>query len=143
MMMNDVTNKPPLAFWLVSALLLLWEAAGCAMYLNNVTMDISTLEPDIRALYEATPIWAAAAFAIAVWAGLLAAILLLLRRRQARPLFLISLVAAAAQFIWWLAFSGVFAVLGAASAIMPALVIIIGIFAVWYSRRAATQGWIR
>lgn len=137
------SERPPRSFWIIAALLGLWELIGVAAYLGQVNVDVAALEPEVRALYEARPVWAIAAFAIAVWGGLIAAVLLLLRRRQARLFFAISLIAAVITFVHSLFLSDAMAVMGAGAMIMPILVIVIGSFAVWYARRAATQGWIR
>ena len=49
-------------------------------------------------MWEATPPWMVAAYAIAVWVGLAGAALLLMRRKLAVPLLLVSLVAVVVQF---------------------------------------------
>lgn len=90
--------KTPSWFTLLSFLALLWEALGCFMYLSQVTTDPSTLPLDQRALWEATPAWSVAAYAIAVWIGLVGAGLLLLRRAAAVPLLFVSLLGVAVQF---------------------------------------------
>ena len=63
---------------------------GCAGYLVSVLADPASLPLDQRNLLEARPIWQVAAYAIAVWVGLVGAIFLLLRRKNCR--------AAAARF---------------------------------------------
>ncbi len=133
----------PRSFWMISGLLLIWQLIGCAAYLNEMTLDMSEVEPELRAIYDAVPMWAASAFAIAVWAGLLAAIALLLRRKVAVILYIVSFIAIVVQNIHWFFLSGTFEVLGYQFAIMPAVVLLIGIFAIWYSNRAAAKGWLR
>ena len=49
-------------------------------------------------MWDATPTWMVAAYAIAVWVGLAGALLLLLRRKLAVPLLLVSLIAVIVQF---------------------------------------------
>ena len=77
---------------------LAWEVIGCFMYLGQVTADRASLPLDQRAMWDATPTWMVAAYAIAVWVGLAGAILLLMRRRLALPLLLVSLIAVVIQF---------------------------------------------
>lgn len=91
-------NKVPAWFWLVAGLALLWEIFGCYMYVSQVTVDVAKLPLDQRAIWQATPAWSVAAYAIAVWVGLIGAILLLLRRRRAVIALGVSLIAVLIQF---------------------------------------------
>lgn len=136
----------PAWFWVVAALALLFEAFGCYAYLTDVTRDatiIGSLPPDERAIAEATPWWIYAAYGIAVWVGLFAAILLLLRRRHCEPLFLVSLVAVIVQF------GGVFVVQELRDAVTPdafTLPIVIALIAygLWhFARHSRKRGWLR
>ena len=88
----------PTWFWIGAGLALVWEAIGCFMYWSQVTTDPATLPLDQRAMIEAAPMWMTAAFAISVWTGLAGAVLLLMRRKLAVPLLLVSLVAVVVQF---------------------------------------------
>ena len=71
-----------------AGLALLFEAFGCCMYLAQVSADRAALPLDQRAMWDATPTWMVAAYAIAVWVGLAGAALLLLRRKLAVPVLL-------------------------------------------------------
>jgi hypothetical protein len=84
-------------FYAVAAVALLFEAFGCFMYLSQVTADRAALPLDQRAMWDATPTWMVAAYAVAVWSGLAGALLLLVRRRLAVPVLLLSLVAVVVQ----------------------------------------------
>lgn len=92
------TARPPAWFMILALLSILWEAFGCFMYVSQVTVDPASLPLDQRALWDATPAWSIGAYAIAVWVGLIGAVLLLLRRRQSVALLFLSLVAVAVQF---------------------------------------------
>jgi hypothetical protein len=101
--MNDeaaaaTTAATPAWYWLVAIFALLFEGAGAYLFASSLTLDPATLPLDQRAIFEATPQWMTIAWAIAIGAGLLGAIGLLLRRRFAEPLLLISVVAVAVQF---------------------------------------------
>jgi len=54
---------------------------------------MSAFTPEQLAFFYGFPAWVIAAWAIAVWGGILGALLLLLRRRLAVWVFLVSLVA--------------------------------------------------
>lgn len=91
-------TRPPSWFRILAVLAALWEAFGCFMYLSQVTVDPATLPLDQRATWNATPAWSIGAYAIAVWVGLVGAVLLILARRQSVPLLFVSLLAVAVQF---------------------------------------------
>ena len=67
-------TKAPNFFWIISSIALLWNLIGCAAYLGMQMIPPELLEtmPEAeRTLMENTPVWATAAFAVAVWFGLL------------------------------------------------------------------------
>jgi ribose/xylose/arabinose/galactoside ABC-type transport system permease subunit len=75
---------------------LLWNCIGAFDYLMTQTRNaayMSAFPPEQLAWFYGLPVWVVAAWAIAVWGGVLGSILLLLRRRLAVPVFLASLVA--------------------------------------------------
>ena len=78
-MESDLTGKAaiPAWFWIAAGLALLFEAFGCYMYLAQVTMDHAGMPLDQRAMWDATPTWMMAAYAVAVWVGLIGAGLLM------------------------------------------------------------------
>ena len=52
---------------------------------------MSTFTPEQLAYFRDFPMWVVAAWALSVWGGVLGAVLLLLRKRWAVPLFALSL----------------------------------------------------
>ncbi len=130
-------------FYAVAAVALLFEAFGCFMYVTQVTADHAALALDQRAMWDATPTWMVAAFAIAVWVGLAGAVLLLMRRKLAVPVLLVSLVAVIVQFTWWVFLSGAAETLGPSTYAAPAVVILVGILLVWLASIGVKRGWLR
>ncbi len=144
-MSDQSTNSVPTSFWVISGLALVWNLMGMMAYVMQVTMDEATLGamPAVeRAVYESMPSWGVSAFAIAVTAGVLACIVLLLRKAWAVPLFVLSLLAVIVQNIAALFVADALQVMGPTSAIMPLLVLGIGIYLIIYSRSARDKGWI-
>jgi hypothetical protein len=133
-------------FRVVAVLLLLWNLFGLWMCYSQYTMspdDLAALPEGQRQLFESSPPWLWIAFAVAVVAGTLGALLLVLRKRAALPLFWLSLVAVLAQFGYWLFPGGAMEILGAAAALpMPVTVILVAIVQVWLTRKAIARGWI-
>lgn len=139
------TVKPPTWFWVVSIIALLWNLMGVFNYLNqafNQQAILETLDQAQREAFEGIPAWATAAFALAVFSGTLACIGLLLRKKWARPLFILSLLAAVVQFIHWLFISNAVEAFGPSTYAMPVIVIIIGICLILFSKKGIEKGWL-
>ena len=132
-------------YWLVAGAALLFEGIGCYAYLLEVMrtpQELAGLPLDQRQLALSTPSWITAAYAVAVWSGLLGAIALLMRRRLAVWLLLLSLVAVAVQF------GGIFLVPELRSTIPsdqllgPILIVAIA-YGVWqFALIARRRGWL-
>ena len=143
--MTELAEKKttPRAFWIVSIVALLWNLAGVAAYLMQVTMSpeaLAALSEAEQALYADIPAWATGAYAIAVFAGTLGSILLLMRKALALPVFVVSLVGILVQMGQALFMTDVLAVRGATAAIGPVAIIVIAVFLVWYSDNAKKKG---
>lgn len=145
--MSNSSVKPPVWFWVISVLALLWNLFGVYNYLYTAYNQVEMLEAmtqEQRALFEAIPAWATGAFAIAVFSGAIASIALLLRKKWAKTLFVVSLVAAVAQFINWLFLQNTVEVYGAVEAYtMPVIVVIVGLLFIFFSKKGIQKGWLR
>ncbi len=140
-------NKPalPRSFYIIGALALLWNLIGVAAYLGQATMSPETLvalPAAERAFYENMPAWAISAFAVAVFAGAGASVMLLIRNSQAVPLFTVSLLGAIVQNVYGFGIADGFAVFGAAGLVLPVLVIGLGIVFLLYANTARKRGWL-
>lgn len=145
-MSDTVPAKVPAWFWIVAVLALLWELMGIASYMHHVSMtaaDVARLTPGEQRMHAMMPPWVTAAFAIAVFSGALGAITLLLRRRWALLLFVISLVAAVCQFGWAFLVAKAHQVVGPHAALLPAVIIGIALLLVWFASFAGKRGWLR
>lgn len=143
--MNDVIGaSPPGWFRVVAVLALLWNLVGVWTYLSKVGMAPPMMEmsPEEAALAASMPTWATAAFAVAVFGGLLGSIGLLLGKAWARLLLILSLLGMLGQFGWWLLMSGAMEQMGASSAAMPAVVVLIGILLLWLANTGVKRGWL-
>lgn len=144
--MTTTAPKPPAAFWIVSVLALLWNLMGVMAYIMHVTITpeaLQALPAEEQRLYTDVPAWATAAFAIAVWVSTLGCILLLLRNRFAVPVLSIAFAGILVQMVHQLAISKSIEVYGPGGMVMPVLIILIGGFLIWYSRKARALGWLR
>nr|WP_299033744.1 hypothetical protein [uncultured Tenacibaculum sp.] len=139
------SNKPTTLFWIIGVAALVWNGLGVMQYLGMAYMtdEIKAALPEAeRALYENVPTWVTAAFAIAVFGGLIGSAFLLMRKKLARPMFLISLIAIVVQMSYSLFMSRAAEVYGPGSVIMPIMVIVIGVFLLMYSKKTIAKGWL-
>ena len=135
----------PVWYWVAAIGALLFECLGCLLFLGEVRLtqeQIAMLPLDEAAMLGAKPDWYYVAFGAAVWVGLIGTLGLLLRRRWAEPLLLISLVAVVIQF------SAIFIVPEMRVVTSDALLGPIIIFVICYgiymlSRLAKRRGWLR
>ena len=122
---------------------LLWNLLGCAAYLADVMLtpeDIARMTAEQQALYASRPAWAVSATAIAVWAGALGSLGLVLRKRWAMPLLLASLAGVVVQDIGLFALSD--AVVPPAAYAMQGLVLVVAVGLVFLAHTARKRGWI-
>ena len=86
--------------------------------------------------------WAHSAYAIAVNAGVLGVIFLLLRKAWAIPMFVLSLIGALLQDLDAYVLRGALEHFETVWLVIPITVIVICVFEIWYSRAAKAQGWL-
>ena len=143
---SESTTKPPTWFWIVAVLGLVWNAIGAFAYLGQAYMtdDMkASLPEDQLQLMEATPAWVTGAFAIAVWGGLLGCIFLLMRKRWAKPVLLVSLLGIVLQMGYSFLMTNAMQVYGALQAVvMPVLILAIGLLLYFFSGIAIKRRWI-
>lgn len=147
-MSDELDNKPTTAYWIIAGLLLTWNLLGLYMYYGQSTATAETFatagySAEQIAFVLAEPIWAHSAYAIAVNAGVLGAILLLLRKAWALPLFVLSLVGALFQDLDAYVLRSALDLFDAAWLAIPITVLVICVFEIWYSSRAKAKGWLR
>ena len=140
--MSDVKNRVHWSFWLIAIIALLWNGLGAinfAVQMMPGTTD--AYRASEQAIIASRPLWATIGFAVAVFGGTLGAILMLMKRRIAFQLFVLSLlgtiVAIADPLTRGVGF-GVAEIIG-----IVAMPVVLAAFLVWYARIAAQKGWIR
>jgi len=141
----DAFSPRPLAGWFKPAAIasLLWMLVGCYMYLSMAMVDPAQLTLDQRAMYQALPTWMWTAFAFAVWVGLAGAIFLLLRKKAAEPLLLVSFLAALVQFSAYFLDRELRQSMSSDELLMPIIVIALGWTIFMFARHSRMRGWLR
>lgn len=144
--MMTTATKPSALFWIVAVLALLWNLFGVLMFWQNLAMtpeQVAVLPDAQRQVTLARPDWTFVPFGIGTVAGVLGALGLLLRRRWAVPLLLLSLLGTALLFGAIYAVTPVWSLMGARGAVFPVVLVLIGLFLWLYARRSAARGWLR
>jgi hypothetical protein len=143
--MSELLNRDaPKWFMVVSVILLIWNLMGVMAYIAQVTMSpeaLALLPDEQRQLYETTPAWATAAFAVAVNCGALGCLLLVLKRNLAGLFLQLSLAGVLVQMYHAFFMIKSYEVFGPGSLIMPVMVLIIAIYLVLLAVRAKTHRW--
>jgi hypothetical protein len=137
-------STPSKWFTPVAILALLWNLLGASAYLVDVTMSpeaVAKLGEAERAMYASRPAWFVVAYASAVWLGVAGSLGLLLRKRWATPLFLLSLLGLIAQDLALFSRPEVRADLTVI--LLQGLVLVIAVSLLLLARKAEREGWIR
>lgn len=143
--MTDAQNdKPGTLFWVLSGFFLVFNLIGFMIYYNVQTTPpeviAANLSPEKQAFLNAEPLWATAAYAMAVTAGVIGSVLLLLRRAWAFPVYVISFVAVLIQDLDSFVLRNGLEVWGVSGLYVPAVVIVVCITELWYTRKVKGDG---
>ncbi|MGQ4582242.1 hypothetical protein [Lysobacter sp. F60174L2] len=135
----------PKWFKVVAVIALLWNLLGClafAMDLRMTPEDVAALPEAQQALYAARPGWAVVATAVAVIGGALGCVGLLLGRKWAFVLLLLSLAGILAQDYGLFVLADGASLAGPMAVIMQAIVLAVGIGLVLLGRKGIARGWL-
>jgi hypothetical protein len=128
--------KPHFSFWIAAGLGLLWNLGGCMNYIMQTNPDNVAQMPELYQLIINTrPTWATAAFAIAVFGGAVGCILLLLQRRVAVQILIVSLMGIVITALDTLTRVGM-----APSVLLS---ILVGAALLWYATIATRKNWLK
>ena len=101
-------TKPHFSFWIIAVAGLVWNLLGCLNYIAQTNPDtVAQMSEVYQVIIAGRPAWATAAFAIGVFGGAVGCILLLLRKRVALPVLVISLLGVIVTSVFTLTIVGV------------------------------------
>ena len=138
-------RKPANLFWLISTLALIWNLIGVFNYLTQAFMTdeiLASLPQDQQLMYQEVPAWVTAAFALAVFSGTLGALLMLLKKKIATTFFILSFIGIISQMSYGLLINENTDSYGPMGLLMPFMIISIGGYLIWYSKKAAEYTWL-
>ena len=139
------SNTAPWWFKIAAVVAILWGLAGvyaCYSQLSLSAEQMAALPAEQRDAFIAMPGFIKGAYAIAVGAGLVGGVLLLMRKAPARIAFIVSLVGVVLQFGWVFGPYQGLAKLGASAMVFPAFIAAVGVAEFYLSVLALKRRWI-
>ncbi|MDA8762210.1 hypothetical protein N9W35_04020 [Flavobacteriaceae bacterium] len=143
--MTSYLRKPRSLFYVISSMALVWNLMGVFNYLGQVLMSdevLASLPKDQQLLYQDVPAWVTAAFAVAVFSGTLGAVFLLLKKKVASTFFILSFVGIVTQMSYGLLLDEKTDNYGPLGLLMPLMIIAVGAYLIWYSKKAKENRWL-
>jgi len=138
-------SKVNTIFWVVGVIALLWNLAGVYAFVTDMMKGeeaLALMSEAERALHENNPMWHKMVYGIATIGGLLGSIALLMKKKWAVNLFLVSLIAVIIQFLYGFLGSNVKEVYGMVAVIFPIFIAIIAALLWYYAKKCDARGWL-
>jgi len=133
--MNNMTiDRAHWSFWLIGVITLLFNGMGVINFFVQMNADTLASFPEVyQPIIEGRPAWATAAFATAVFGGVLGCLLLLFRQSAAFYLLIVALIGVIVSMMH------IFSVAGFSSFAVWAGILMqlaVTLFLIWYTKRA-------
>lgn len=143
--MDEIHETRPLPAWFMVAAIasLLFMALGCLMFLLHVTGDPNAMPIEQRTAVLAEPTWVKIANGIAVIAGLVGAVLLVVKSRIAEPLLGASVIAVIAWLAGLIVIQDLRENMSANDLLVAIIVTILTWTIFWFARHSRQRGWLR
>ena len=146
--MTDVPLKTPWHIWLVGLIAVLFNSIGVFDFVMSMAQGAkyqasAGMTPDQIAHYQQMPSWMTVVWAVGVFGAFVASILLLLRKKQALHVFILSLAAFLVSLLYTYVLTNGGAVMGRQMAITSAVIAGLLVFFSWYSRFMTLRGVLR
>ena len=126
-------------------LMVLWNGIGVAAFFSQLMMTpemIAQLPEAQQAVYRDIPVWSYAAYALAVFGGLIGSIFLALGKKLALPVLVISLAGVLVQQYYNFVVIDAIGIMGWGIVVMPVIVTVIALLLVIISQRGTRSGWL-
>ena len=134
--------KPPIWFWIIAVMAVLWSLIGLYDYVMSMTMNqayLASFGQEMLDFLKVMPIWAKLSWGLAIAGSVLGSLALVLRRSIAYPLFALTIVVMAISFAYQFTIDAK-PKPDTAMLIMTVLIWAIAIFLVWFARTAKNKG---
>lgn len=138
-------NQTPKWFTVAAVVALLWNILGCIAFVMDTSVtseDVANLPEAQQALYAARPVWSVAATAVAVLGGALGCVGLLMKRKWALGMLVLSLLGIVVQDVAMFILSNGAALAGPVAAALQLVVLVVGVLLVFLARRGVARAWL-
>lgn len=136
--------RTPAHVWIAGILATLWNAFGAFDYIMTQTGNeayLAQFSAEERAFFDSFPAWMEAFWALGVWGALIGSLLLLVRNRHAVAAFGLSLVGIVVGMAYqYLGMEAPDSLTTGAMAVMPWVILAIGVALFLYARKQAAKG---
>lgn len=142
------TTKTPWHLWLVGVVAVLFNAIGVFDHTMTLVqgpayMAAAGMTEAQIAHYQTMPLWMKVVWPVGVWTAFAASILLLLRRKLALPVFVISLAAFLLSLVYTYVLTDGGSVMGqqmaVTSGVIAVLLALFSLYSWWMSRRGVLR----
>lgn len=143
---NQDKISPSITFWVISIIALLWYLMDVSAFFIRISISDETLlvmSENRRQQIQNIPLWVNFVFAFEVFGGTLGSVGLLLGKKWALVLFVISLLGVLAQTTYLYFLSNSIALMGWMVIVMPLVSIVIGSGLIVHAKSSASKGWLR
>lgn len=137
------SRKTPVHLWIVGVLSLLWNSMGAFDYLATqlgLEFYLSQFSEEQLAYFTSFPAWMVAAWALGVWGSFVGSIALLLRKKWAFHAFAVSLAGLFVSSIYSFGLSNGAEIAGTGGMVFNAVIWIVAILLLVYSRAQTKNG---
>ena len=142
-MSETQTTTTPRHLWIVGIVALLWNLLGAMDYIMTETRNeasMSQFTPEQLEFFYGFPAWLVAFWAIAVWGGVLGAVLLLMRKKLAVPVLLVSFLCMVVTAIHNYGFAGGADIVGGVGLLFSAVIFVVALALFIYASSMAKRG---
>jgi len=136
-------TKTPRHLWIVGIVALLWNLMGAVDYVMTQTKNeayMSQFSPEQLEFYYGFPAWLVAFWALAVWGGVIGAVLLLMRKKLAFPVLVVSFLSMVVTSIHNYGFAGGADVASGMEQLFSVIIFVVALALVIYARSMAKKG---
>ena len=146
--MSTAPARTPWHLWLVGTIAVLFNFIGVFDFVMAMTqgakyMASAGMTPEQIAHYQSMPGWMTVVWAVGVFAAFLASGLLLMRRKLALPVFVLSLAAFLASVLYTYVLTDGGAIMGRQMAITSAVIAGLLVCFIAYARHMSVRGTLR
>lgn len=136
-------GKAPRTFYIVGVLALLWNLVGAFDYVMTETRNpayMAQFSPEQLEFFYGFPAWLIGLWALAVWGGVFGTVLLLMRRKLAVHVFLISFLCMAVTAVHNYGIAGGGEIMGPTGMFFSLVIFVVALGLFLYARKMARKG---